>query len=69
MSNDYITSKDLAKEALTGVARLEEERLEEEVNKEIWSALHPATQHPNPEWDEFLIEKKKKEKEPKRKKK
>lgn len=57
MSNDYITSKDLAKDGLTGVARLEEERLESEVKKEIWNALQSASK------------KKKKEKEPKRKKK
>ena len=43
MSDDVITSKDLSKSGSTGVARLEEERLEAEVKKEIWSALQAAS--------------------------
>ena len=56
--SDVITSKDLSKAGTTGVARLEEERLQDAIKKEIWDSMKQSAS-----------KKKKKEKEPKRKKK
>ena len=59
--SDVITSKDLSKAGTTGVARIEEERLQDEMKKEIWDSISQSALIPR--------KKKKKEKEPKRKKK
>ena len=59
--SDVITSKDLSKAGTTGVARLEEERLQDAMKKEIWDSISQSALIPG--------KKKKKEKEPKRKKK
>ena len=59
--SDVITSKDLSKAGTTGVARIEEERLQDEMKKEIWDSISQSDLIPG--------KKKKKEKEPKRKKK
>ncbi len=59
--SDVITSKDLSKAGTTGVARIEEERLQDEMKKEIWDSISQSALIPG--------KKKKKEKEPKRKKK
>ena len=56
--SDVITSKDLSKAGTTGVSRLEEERLQDAMKKEIWDSMKQSAS-----------KKKKKEKEPKRKKK
>ena len=59
--SDVITSKELSKAGTTGVARIEEERLQDEMKKEIWDSISQSALIPG--------KKKKKEKEPKRKKK
>ena len=59
--SDVITSKDLSKAGTTGVARIEEERLQDEMKKEIWDSISQSALIPG--------KKKKKEKEQKRKKK
>ena len=59
--SDVITSKDLSKAGTTCVARIEEERLQDEMKKEIWDSISQSALIPG--------KKKKKEKEPKRKKK
>ena len=59
--SDVITSKDLSKAGTTGVARIEEERLQDEMKKEIWDSISQSALIPG--------KKNKKEKEPKRKKK
>ena len=58
--SDVITSKDLSKAGTTGVARIEEERLQDEMKKEIWESISQSALIPG--------KKKKKEKEQKRKK-
>ena len=37
--SDVITSKDLSKAGTTGVTRIEEERLQDEMKKEIWDSI------------------------------